>query len=91
MRPELTKALDTAWRELGEPGVWWTGGERLRILSEVRAARQCELCRVRKAALSPHTVAGCHDFATDLPAAAIQAAKDAGFPFVSYVPLDEKR
>ena len=26
----------------------------------------------------------------DLPAAAIQAAKDAGFPFVSYVPLDEK-
>ena len=73
MRPELTKALDTAWRELGEPGVWWTGGERLRILSEARAARQCELCRVRKAALSPHTVAGCHDFATDLPAAAIEA------------------
>ena len=27
----------------------------------------------------------------DLPAAAIQAAKDAGFPFVSYVPLDEKK
>ncbi|MGI8978483.1 MAG: ExbD/TolR family protein [Pirellulaceae bacterium] len=26
----------------------------------------------------------------DLPAAAIQAAKDAGFPFVSYVPLDQK-
>ena len=25
----------------------------------------------------------------DLPAAAIQAAKDAGFPFVSYVPLDK--
>jgi len=73
MRPELTKALDTAWRELGEPGVWWTGGERLRILSEARTARQCELCRVRKAALSPHTVAGCHDFATDLPAAAIEA------------------
>jgi biopolymer transport protein ExbD len=27
----------------------------------------------------------------DLPAAAIQAAKDAGFPFVSYVPLDAKK
>jgi biopolymer transport protein ExbD len=25
----------------------------------------------------------------DLPAAAIQAAKDAGFPFVSYVPLEK--
>ena len=25
----------------------------------------------------------------DLPAAAIQAAKDAGYPFVSYVPLDK--
>jgi biopolymer transport protein ExbD len=31
-----------------------------------------------------------NDAIFDLPAAAIQAAKDAGFPFVSYVPLDEK-
>jgi|RhiMethySRZTD1v2_1073278.scaffolds.fasta_scaffold1495476_2 biopolymer transport protein ExbD len=29
------------------------------------------------------------DATFDRPAAAIQAAKDAGFPFVSYVPLDE--
>src|SRR5258708_796785 len=73
MRPELTKALDTAWRALGAPGVWWSGGERLQILSEARAARQCELCRVRKAALSPHAVAGRHDSATGLPAAPIEA------------------
>jgi len=73
MRPELAKALGTAWRALGAPGVWWRGGERLQILSEARAARQCELCRVRKTALSPHTVGGRHDSATDLPAAAIEA------------------
>jgi len=73
MRPELTKALDTAWRALGAPGVWWSGGERLQILSEARAARECKRCRVRKAALSPHAVAGRHDSATGLPAAAIEA------------------
>jgi hypothetical protein len=73
MRLELTKTLDTAWRALGEPGVWWSGGERLHILVEARAAKQCELCRGRKAALSPHTVEGKHDAATDLPTAAIEA------------------
>src|SRR5437899_8219475 len=73
MRPELAKALDTAWRTLGDPGVWWNGSERLQILSEARAARRCERCRVRKAALSPHTVAGRHDSATGLPVAAIEA------------------
>jgi hypothetical protein len=73
MRPELTKALATAWRALGEPGVWWSGSERLRILSEARAAGRCELCRARKTALLPHAVAGSHDAATDLPAAAVEA------------------
>jgi len=73
MRPELTKALDKAWRALGAPGVWWCGGERLQIVAEARSARGCTLCRVRKAALLPHTVAGRHDSTTDLPAAAIEA------------------
>jgi len=73
MRPELTKAIGTAWRALGEPGDWWSGGERLKILSEARAARRCRLCRARKAALSPHTVEGSHDATTDLPAAAVEA------------------
>ena len=31
------------------------------------------------------------DAICDLPGAAIQSAKDAGFPFVSYLPLDEKK
>jgi alkylhydroperoxidase family enzyme len=73
MRPELTQALDKAWRALGAPGVWWSGEERLRLLAETRAARQCALCGVRKDALSPHSVAGRHDSATDLPAAALEA------------------
>ncbi len=73
MRTELTEAVETAWRALGLPGVWWTGAERLQILSEARAARQCALCRSRKTALSPHTVAGRHDAATGLQAAAVEA------------------
>ena len=73
MRPDLTHALDTAWQALGRPGVWWTGGERLLILSETRAARRCGLCRRRKTALSPHSVAGRHDTATGLRSEAIEA------------------
>jgi hypothetical protein len=73
MRPELAHALDTAWQALGRPGVWWTGSERLHILSETRAARRCALCRQRKTALSPHSVAGRHDAATGLRSDAIEA------------------
>ena len=73
MRADLTKAVETAWRALGQPGVWWTGSDRVQILLETRAAGQCELCRVRKKALSPHTVAGRHEAATNLRPEAIEA------------------
>jgi len=73
MRAELTKAVEAAWRALGQPGVWWSGSERVQILSEARAARRCELCRLRKTALSPHTVAGRHEAATGLRPEAIEA------------------
>lgn len=73
MRTDLTEAVETAWRALGRPGVWWTGRERLDILSEARAARQCTLCRLRKSALSPHAVAGRHAAATSLRPDAIEA------------------
>lgn len=53
--------------------MWWTGRERVKIARETRAARTCALCRTRKAALSPHGVAGAHEAATDLAAPAIEA------------------
>jgi hypothetical protein len=73
MRQELREALSAAWFALGEPGVWWTGPERVKIASETRAARSCALCRKRKAALLPHAVSGSHDTATDLSESALEA------------------
>jgi hypothetical protein len=73
MRQELREALDKAWFALGAPGVWWTGRERLAIIEEARAARDCELCRARKSAMLPNSVAGRHAPATDLPEAAVEA------------------
>jgi hypothetical protein len=73
MRQELRKAVPKAWRGLGEPGVWWTGLERVTIARETRAARLCVLCRTRKAALSPHAAPGMHDSSTDLSSPAVEA------------------
>jgi len=73
MRQELQDAIASAARALGQPGVWWTGAERLKIASETRRARSCALCRRRKEALSPHSLTGSHDSATDLPPSAIEA------------------
>jgi hypothetical protein len=63
-----------AWERLAAPGAWWTGAEKVSIAAEVRAARTCGLCRERKAALSPHAVAGEHAASDALPAAAVEAA-----------------
>jgi alkylhydroperoxidase family enzyme len=73
MRTELSEATTRAWRALGTCGVWWTGEERLAIAREARAARDCALCRTRKAASIPQAVAGEHAVATDLFSAAIEA------------------
>lgn len=73
MRQELRDALARAWRALGEPGVWWLGADRLKIVREARAARGCNLCGKRKTALAPHSVAGAHDAVTDLSPSAIEA------------------
>src|SRR5262245_12262214 len=73
MRQELLEAIDKAHAALGEPGVWWTAGDRLEILQETRAARSCALCHRRRHALSPVAVSGSHDAATDLASPAIEA------------------
>lgn len=60
-RPALVEAIEVAWHRLASPGTWWTGKDRLAIVAEVRAARDCDLCRRRKQSLSPYTVSGNHD------------------------------
>src|SRR5262245_40823312 len=73
MRQELQDAIEKAHAALGEAGIWWAGRERLKIAQETRAARSCPLCLERKQALSPCTVTGSHEVATDVAPAAIEA------------------
>ena len=66
VRDDLVGAHQRAWRRLARPGTWWDGRERVAIAAEARHARACELCRRRKAAVSPNAVAGAHDSRGDL-------------------------
>ncbi len=73
IRTGLARAIDEAWRCLAQPGTWWSGRERIAIAAQVRRAALCELCRQRKAALSPYSVAGEHGTSGELPEDAIEA------------------
>ena len=73
IRSGLDEATRKAWEYLGQPGSWWTGSERAAFVAEVRVARDCRLCADRVDALSPISVQGEHDTASDLPAVAIEA------------------
>ena len=73
MRQDLRDAVGTAWDGVGRAGTWWNGMERVKIAREARAARSCDLCRQRKAALSPHGIDGTHGTETDLAPAAVEA------------------
>lgn len=67
IRDDLATARERAWDRLSSPGTWWSGSERLAIVDEARCAKQCELCRRRKEALSPYTIDGEHDSGGVLP------------------------
>jgi hypothetical protein len=73
IRPDLADAHRRAWRHVALPGTWLRGDERVSVAEETRRARACALCRDRKAALSPHAVAGEHDHAGALPAPLVDA------------------
>ncbi len=68
VRADLVAAHRRAWAHMARPGTWWDGARRVAIAAEARNAVDCELCRRRKEALSPHAVAGTHDHRGDLPA-----------------------
>ena len=73
IRSDLDEATRKAWAYLGQPGNWWSGAERVALVEEVRAARDCRLCADRVKALSPNSIQGTHDTASDLGAVAVEA------------------
>ena len=73
MRADLVEAHRRSWESLRKPGTWWTGAERVALAAQVRAAADCDVCRERKAALSPYSVATEHPADPLLPAAAVDA------------------
>lgn len=77
VRADIIDLHQRIWAWLAQPGLWWTGAERIAIAAELRRARDCSLCAERKAALSPFAIDGAidgvHDTVSDLPAAAIDA------------------
>jgi hypothetical protein len=68
VRADLVECHREIHGSLGAPGTWWTGSEKLAIAAEARAARECELCGARKAAVSPFAVDGTHTGPGMLPA-----------------------
>lgn len=74
VRAAQRDACQGMWDRLARPGTWWDGSERASLVRAVRAARSCDLCARRKAALSPRSVSGAHDgMDGSLPAIAVEA------------------
>jgi hypothetical protein len=73
IRPDIPEAHRRFWERLAQPGAWWTGAERVAIAQETRNAMRCELCRLRRAALSPPAMTGSHDGGGGLPERALDA------------------
>jgi len=73
VRPDLPAAHDRFFERLRGPGSWWTGVEKIAIAAEARRAKSCELCRRRKAALSPFSLQGEHDAASALATPVVEA------------------
>src|SRR5438067_5774439 len=73
IRDDLAAAHRRALDHIAQPGTWWDGAQRTQLAAEARLARDCSLCRRRLEALSPGSVAGPHDRASDLPEIAVEA------------------
>lgn len=71
VRDDLVAAHRAQWLRLAQPGTWWSGAQRVAMAREVRQAARCELCRMRRGALSPYTVEGEHRGDEVLPDAVV--------------------
>ena len=67
IRDDIGDAHRVVWRQLGEPGCWWRGADRVAFVEEARNARSCPACAKRRDALSPNTDCGPHHSTTRLP------------------------
>ena len=73
VRSDIVELHQHVWRWLAQPGLWWTGAERVDIAAELRHAHRCTLCDERKEALSPLAIDGTHNRVSSLPDPAIDA------------------
>ena len=67
VRADIVQAHNIAWSRIAKSGAWLDGATRIAIAAETRHAPQCALCRRRKEALSPYSIAGQHDGLGALP------------------------
>ena len=73
IRAEISNSHRVAINSYCQAGTWLDAATREKILDEYRFANQseCELCTLQKEALSPYSVMGEHDRATDLSASIV--------------------
>lgn len=67
VRDDIIDAHREAWRRIARAGTWLDGATRVAIAAEVRHAAGCALCKRRKEALSPYSIAGHHNSLGQLP------------------------
>lgn len=73
LRPQLQDACEQQWYQIGQPGQWWDGSQRVALAEQVRAARRCTLCAERESdELS--VLAASHPHTENLAAEAVEAA-----------------
>lgn len=68
----LIEAHADAWSRIGHAGAFWSAAERVAFVAESRRALACTLCERRRAAVSPFTVHGGHDAASESPTSAVE-------------------
>jgi len=72
IRDDLAAAHGRALAHIAQSGTWWDSAQRLAIAAETRHALYCELCRSRKAALSPYSIDGTHQSLGQLPEGVVE-------------------
>lgn len=72
IRPDIVDTYREVWAFLARPGCWYTGAEHVAMARAVRGAAHCDLCRRRKASVTPYSMEGNHDHRTDLPAVVVE-------------------
>jgi len=66
IRANFAETHNRFWDRLASPGCKLSGGQKVAIAREIRQAHDCTLCQQRKSALSPYSVSGEHDTASDV-------------------------